>query len=65
MKIAISFIDIIGVIKWFLKPVLFRSPYFGRNFDDFDWDNVSALGEIWCWQGVAWEVWCWCISGGQ
>ena len=48
VKIENYFIDIVGVINWFLKVALFKFPYFGGDFNDVDWADVSVTGEEWC-----------------
>ena len=44
-----SFINIIGVAKWFVKVAFFSYPYFGKNVGGVDQANVSDVGEGWCW----------------
>ena len=40
-----SFINIIIVVKWFVKVTLFWSPYIGSNFYFVDWTDVGGVGK--------------------
>ena len=49
LKIENYFVNIIGVVKWFVKVALFGYPYLGRYLDYVYQTYVCGVGKGWLW----------------